>query len=469
MSTFQLMQRHEIMEGCFKKVQKMVALCAIEALNQSLPETWFTDLIADEQQKLNQKKFVPILHVRKNEKVELKIDTPEKIDFQAVIKIITKNKAQRDPLAKQFSLNTTALTDLGDKLIDLRNKIIAHEGAQEMLKDLHTRTPEEQQEIIYNYNLLMVGFIQFLSYFPTIQIGDDSPFYEQATQEWDNTKNRLKIVRYSVEQVIAEEHLPVSPREFSAICSRIHITAYSEKGQRYFFTDEYEKDIEAIRVIAELQQQATTPAPTPLFVQSKPQKKTPYALIAVLVGVILLLISLLMWVLWLLPQWSGSDDTTTTTTVAAGTPLPSGTTVGSPSSDTGSSATTTVAVPTGTHIRGEGSFGGLTLRIDQKAAGTLMFTYENDHRMAYSLGWVNQAEVVIETSVKTYYGSVISNNMTHKIGKNASGEYMVSLPEDVEGVISRVTVNNVCPLDESGLPSIMGSEGTSIRIPITYS
>lgn len=468
MSTFQLVQRHEIMERCFKKVQKMVALCAIEALNRSLPETWFTDLIAEEKSKLNQSKFVPTLHIRKNDKVELKIDTPEKIDFQAVIKIITKNKNQRDPLVKLFSLSAGSLCDLGDKLIDLRNKIIAHEGAEEMLKDLHTRTPEEQQEIIYNYNLLMVGFIQFLSYFPTLQIGDDLPFYEQATQEWDDTKNRLKITRYAVEDVIQKENLPISPREFSAICSRIHITAYSERGDRYFFTDEYEKDIEAIRVISELQAQTPPAYPQPIVVAEKPAKKPPYVLVAVLIGVILLLVSLLMWALWLLPKWGGGSSTTPTTnapvTTTAPAATPDGTTVGSAASTT----TTAPAVPTGTHIRGEGSFGGLTLRIDQKASGTLFFTYENDDRMSYSLGWVNQAEVVIETSVKTYYGRVIANNTTHIIDKNASGEYMVNLSEDVEGVISRITINNVCPLDDRGLPSVMGSEGTSIRIPITY-
>ena len=166
-----------------------------------------------------------------------------------------------------------------------------------------------------------------------------------------------------------------------------------------------------------------------------------------------------------MPKWGGNSSTTPTTNVAVTTTAPAA----APGSTTvGSAPTTAPAAPTGTHIRGEGSFGGLTFRIDQKASGTLTFSYENDATMTYSLGWTNEAEVVIETSVKTYYGSVIANNFTHKIGKNATGQYLIRLNEDVEGVISRVTVNNVCPLDDSGLPSIMGSEGTSIRIPITY-
>lgn len=115
-------------------------------------------------------------------------------------------------------------------------------------------------------------------------------------------------------------------------------------------------------------------------------------------------------------------------------------------------------------IRGETTYGGLTLTIDQKLSGGIVVKYENDDDKAYSLGWVQNAKVQIKTSEANVEAQVAKS--TFKIDKDTTGSFVIEVKGEISGTVEEIVIHNVNALSKDGLPSFSQKDKT-IHIPIT--
>lgn len=115
-------------------------------------------------------------------------------------------------------------------------------------------------------------------------------------------------------------------------------------------------------------------------------------------------------------------------------------------------------------IRGQVEYGGLKLTVDQKLSGGIRVQYENDDTEAYSLGWVQKAQVTIKTSDGNVEGSVAENS--YKIEKDATGTFVIEVVGEITGTVEEIVIHNVNVLMSNGLPSFTQKDG-KITIPIT--
>ncbi len=106
-----------------------------------------------------------------------------------------------------------------------------------------------------------------------------------------------------------------------------------------------------------------------------------------------------------------------------------------------------------------GKLDKLILYTDSNPASTLEIIYENGDRYAYSLGWVQNAEVVLKTDKGNIFGSVMSTSF--KIGQNATGHFTVRFEDfDETATILEIRLNNILQLN-NGLPT-PGSVGDTL-------
>ena len=81
---------------------------------------------------------------------------------------------------------------------------------------------------------------------------------------------------------------------------------------------------------------------------------------------------------------------------------------------------------------------------------------------------MQSAAVVIETDVNTYYCNVQGSSNTNKIAVGGKGRFTIVAEDDIEGTIKSITVENVLPLTDVGLPEMSNTVGFIMEIPITY-
>lgn len=108
-----------------------------------------------------------------------------------------------------------------------------------------------------------------------------------------------------------------------------------------------------------------------------------------------------------------------------------------------------------------GKLDKLKLYTDSEPAAVLEIIFENGDRYAYSLGWVQSAEVVLKTDKGNFFGSVTQTSL--KIGQNATGHFTVRFEEfDETATVLEIQINNVLQLN-NGLPT-PGSVGDTVTL-----
>ena len=118
-------------------------------------------------------------------------------------------------------------------------------------------------------------------------------------------------------------------------------------------------------------------------------------------------------------------------------------------------------------ISGSATHNGLTFTVDQKLSNRFVIKVKNEDACAYSFGWVNPAEIVIETTTSTYFGKVDGWGNT-KIEAGSSGQLVVNIQEEIEGDIESITIQNINALNDRNLPVNGSTAGSVVDIYITY-
>ena len=116
-------------------------------------------------------------------------------------------------------------------------------------------------------------------------------------------------------------------------------------------------------------------------------------------------------------------------------------------------------------IRGEGSYEGLKLTVDQAPSSGIRVSYENDEGNAFSLGWVKNAQVLIKTSDGSLEAHVAQTSL--KIEKETVGSFVIEVAGTISGTVEKIVIHDVYILSDNGLPK--GNSTQSITIPITQS
>ena len=117
-------------------------------------------------------------------------------------------------------------------------------------------------------------------------------------------------------------------------------------------------------------------------------------------------------------------------------------------------------------IRGQGSYEGLLLTIDQKLSGGISVQYENSDANAFSLGWVETAKVTVKTTEGNVGGQVTKNGV--KIGKGTTGTFVIEISDEIPGTVQEIVIHNVNALNAMGLPDHT-KRNQNVTIPITQS
>lgn len=115
-------------------------------------------------------------------------------------------------------------------------------------------------------------------------------------------------------------------------------------------------------------------------------------------------------------------------------------------------------------IQGQVVNDGLKLIVDQKLSRGIRVQYENDDTEAYSIGWVQQAKVIIKTSDGNVEGAVTERS--YKIQKGTTGTFVIEAAGEITGTVEEIVIYNVNALTSSGLPNY-SKKDQMITIPIT--
>lgn len=468
-----LPKRCRIIAEGFNDIQELTTTCGITVIDTVLSGVdadWFAKL------KQEEKGINPDSNRIVNETRDKKFPNPFHMDFQAVMKMFIYRKEKVMPVCEAFqdvtlteSKHDSPFLLTVDHLIDIRNDIIGHlNGAQIKHKNGAELDSEEEQRLIFKYREGVLECISFLSYFKTVLDDDGVSFYEKAKARRRELEKKYNVVQYPIDVAIKNERLKISVMRFAEICADVYINTYTENGVSYFFTDDYNHAIQVIKVVSS-------------YKKAPEQRKNRFIL--VLIAALVLAVA----VIWSLlkreptptpapPSQAGQtgqaaqNDTVgsiQSSTVTQSSPASSQESAvqSAPSASSAPSSTPQASIP---KISGSVNEDGLTFSINQSLSNTFKISYDNQSGKAYSLGWVQSAAVVIETDLNTYYCNVQGSSNTNKIAVGGKGRFTIVAEDDIEGTIKSITVENVLPLTDVGLPEMSNTVGFIMEIPITY-
>ncbi len=432
---------------CFDTIEKRVTLCATEVIDAAMSEknpNWFSAFRGKE------------LRLPENSVIERRHNSIRDLDFQPAIKLFLYRESKVDygdadtwnisAVFEKYNLPRTFSADrpsrfkkLVSNLIFSRNELTGHLSAEEIEAMLLTATEKELEDIIFKYRESIQELISFLAYFPEVKGNHPVAHFEYAKNLLSETEKKYDIVKYHAIAVIGNEGLGVSENDFADICRNIRVNTSTVDGVLYFETDDYARTIQIIRAMLETRAAATAAA-----VQPEPERQRVNYLPAIAIILSLLLVLGILLAL-LIPRLSGNTDNTSSN------PKPKnnkGTSV-SASSDFSSSDPSSTSKKG--KIRGEATIGTLTFTIDQKPSNVFGITVENSGGNSFCLGWVEKAQVVIETSEDTYY-STVYEKPSFKIEPGSTKQFTVNFNGSLNGDIQKITIKNILPLSASGLP-----------------
>ena len=453
----------DIAEG-FTEISDMTTTAGVTVIDtvlSGLDPDWFQKF------KKEEKGVTPESNRIVNETRDEKVPSPYNMDFQAVMKMFNFRKEKVEPINEAYSLGITPskydspflLTV--NNLIDVRNDIVGHLDAIQIKHKNNAKfDSEEEQRLIFKYREGVLECVTFLSYFKDVKDEDGQSFYEKARAVRRRLEKIYNVVQYPIDVAIKNERLRINVARFMEICNDVYINTSSESGKAYFYTDDYNHAIQVIRVVANL--------------KKTPEQRKNNLLLILFVA---LAVAVAIIVMMLKPKdtnnitpqppsqsqgTTSKEDTSSTTSSAP----QNSSSQGSSTVSTESSSSSKPVVP---KISGETTINdGLTLSINQSLSKTFKIAYKNESGKAYSLGWVQSAGVVIETTENTYYCNVQGSGNTNKIAVGGKGQFTVVVDEDIEGQIQSITIENILPLTEVGLPEHSNTVGTIAEIPITY-
>lgn len=113
-------------------------------------------------------------------------------------------------------------------------------------------------------------------------------------------------------------------------------------------------------------------------------------------------------------------------------------------------------------ISGSVEIDGLVLSIGKVSGNTITINYENAGN-SFSLGWVSGSDVIAETTQGECY-SYIKRSV--KIRPGDSGSFRVSF-DDLSGDLTKITIENVYILGDSGLPDTGSGDSGGETVVIT--
>lgn len=442
---------------CFDTIEKRVTLCATEVIDTAMSEknpNWFSAFRGKE------------LKLPENAIIERRHNTIRDLDFQPAIKLFLFRESKVDYgdadtwnisyVFEKYNLPRTYSADKPSRfkkivgnLVFSRNELTGHLSAEEIEARLLTASEKELENIIFKYSECIHDLISFLSYFPDAKGIHPEPHFDYAKRLFAETEHKYDIAKYKMSEVIEKERLGISEDAFADFCRQIHVNTSTEMGIRYFETDDYDRVVRVIRTIIE-NGGAKPPA------EPRPNYLPAIAIIATLLVVLTVLLILLI------PRLRGktSDNDSSSSKPSYSQKAPGNT-------SSGSSDISTPTTSKKTKIKGEVSLGTLDLSIDQRVSNSFMINVKNNGSTRYALGWVQKANVVIETSEKTYYGTLVERPSTY-IDPGSTGVISINLEETIEGDIEKIIIKNIIPLSESGLPAQTGSTGLTAIMSIEY-
>lgn len=492
-----LPERCLIYDRCFREIERYVLICAGDIIDIAMSEknaNWFSSFWNAEKQLIENQKNNETNNAEKqgdgskkktnklpviDEKKIDSITSIKKMDFQGIIKIFKYRKKQISHVYNKYpQCNSPEFNTLLETLIANRNSISAHLSIESIETMKSTSNTKEEEMLLFEFRHAVMHLIDFLEFFPEFCGDDGKSYLEKAKKSKEETERILNAVQYPIETVINDENLGISPAEFFAICNALYINTRSEKGKSYFYSDDYNRSIHSIKSYYELMKEndknskniasdsmhlESTVHPQKPIIMSKKTKReyNPYVILfAFLVGIILLLIVIIFTL-----SGKNNDEASEDSNNIIGVEQTLNT---NDNSSNNNVETSSLNPDNFIKFKGEASFDGLIFTVDQKESNVFTVEYKNDEQSAYSLGWVNSSQIVIETSETTYYGTILASHGGFKIAKDEQGKFKVALDEEVEGKVKRIVIQDIIPLDDGGLPAIPSTVGKTVKINITY-
>ncbi len=449
---------------CFDTIEKRVTLCATEVIDAAMSEknpNWFSAFRGKE------------LRLPENSVIERRHNSIRDLDFQPAIKLFLYRESKVDygdadtwnisAVFEKYNLPRTFSADrpsrfkkLVSNLIFSRNELTGHLSAEEIEAMLLTATEKELEDIIFKYRESIQELISFLAYFPEVKGNHPVAHFEYAKNLLNETEKKYDIVKYHALAVIGNENLEVSEQDFAEICRNIRVNTSTVNGVLYFETDDYARTIQIIRAMLE------TRATAAVVPRAEPTKEKVNYLPAIsIIACLLLVLGILLALL--IPRLTGNADNSSSNS------NPKRNNKGTSFSDSSDSFSSDTSSTTSTKskIRGEATIGTLTFTINQKPSNVFSVTVENSGGASFCLGWVEKAQVVIETSEDTYY-STVYEKPSFKIEPGSTKQFTVNFNGSINGEIQRITIKNILPLSASGLPEGSDVVGYQAIINVEY-
>lgn len=443
---------------CFDTIEKRVTLCATEVIDAAMSEknpNWFSAFRGKE------------IKLPENAIIERRHNSIRDLDFQPAIKLFLYRESKVDygdadtwnisAVFDKYNLPRTYSADrpsrfkkLVSNLIFSRNELTGHLSAEEIEAMLLTASEKELEDIIFKYRESIQELISFLAYFPEAKGNHPVTHFEYAKNLLAETEKKYDIIKYHALAVIGNEKLEVSEQDFAEICRNIRVNTSTVNGVLYFETDDYARTIQIIKAMLETRATAAV-VPRPESIKEKVNYLPAISIIACLLLVLGILLTLLI------PRLTGNSDND-----SAG----NGSEKRGASTSVSSSDLSSTTSKNG-KIRGEATISTLTFTVDQKPSNVFSVTVKNSGSASFCLGWVEKAQVVVETSEDTYY-STVYEKPSFKIEPGSTKQFTVNFSGSLNGEIQKITIKNILPLSASGLPEGSDVVGYQAIINVEY-
>ena len=495
MATILDINGYTTMERCRNKIVDYVKVCAYKTLcaaaspaSDPNDTSWYAAFLDEERKSL--KAGVDkskIIGLRESKGVsQVKTDKDgfilhcEDLDMQAFMKIFCFRPEYREMVLQTFGIkNKEAFIDICHKLRAFRNDELAHEPTKKSEEKLDGLTPEQEQELINQYNQDIAFLLNFLRFFPKFSAdrnaSEDKSYYNKAHNEWCEANTKLHIKEVELETVIQQENLTITVQTLEDICEKCGIPVFILDGKRILTTNDYKKTAKLICSMAQIWLQRNIDQSKNAEIEKELEisrakessnRKHFGAIIALCIAFIGILVVLLLSLLGSDNDVDKTPENTTSGQVQQSQQgqqsQPGSNENDSSKEDTSSTDNDLIPDYDGpAFISGTGSYSGLTFQVNQMKATGILINYTNADTCDYSLGWVGGAQVDVKTSVGTFTVSTGSENQ--KLLRNSCGSFSVNMGQELMGKILSITVREVKPLSASGLPN---GQSCTIEIPI---
>lgn len=515
------------MRDCLDEIRRYVEVCAYKALcaaaspdNDPNDESWYPAFL-DEERKIKEEMERILKEAAKtNQEVHpdrpiplrssgsqspqnrRKVETDSEgfilnckdLDMQAFMKVFFFRKSYREKVVETFGIvEKRIFRKTCDELITYRNAEFAHKPVEEAEKELAGLTPEQEQELIDQYNQNIALFFKFLRFFPKFSAEpgatEDQSYYNRAHSRWCEANKKLHMEEVELETVIRRENLAINVQTLEDICEKCGIPVFILDGKHLLITDDYNRTVKPICAMAQVLLQSDIDQFTNAEIKKELEKARAAARISqskmeseleisrakessnrkhfgTVIGLCVAFIGILVILLLALLGRDNGDNSGITppnNQVQQGQQNQSGNNVNdSNSGDNSNTGDDLIPDYDGpAFISGTGSYAGLTFQVNQMKAAGILINYTNTDTCDYCLGWVGGSQVDVKTSVGTF--TVSTGDGNQKLLHNSSGAFSVNMGQELMGKVLSITVRDINPLSASGLPH---GKSCTIEIPI---